>query len=54
MCMNNAVKNDYFGFSKIKWLHLTGKVVVVVSLIITLSTKGGQIYKIFMSNFLTI
>jgi len=55
MCMNNAVKNDFFGFPKIKWLHLTGKVVVVVvSLIITLSTKGGQIYKIFMSNFLTI
>ena len=24
--MNNTVKNDFFGFPKVKWLHLTGEV----------------------------
>jgi len=24
--MNNTVENDFFGFSKVKWLHLTGEV----------------------------
>jgi len=24
--MNNTVKNAFFGFPKVKWLHLTGKV----------------------------
>jgi len=24
--MNNGVENDCFGFSKVKWLHLTGEV----------------------------
>jgi len=23
--MNNTVKNDFFGFPKVKWLHLTGE-----------------------------
>jgi len=23
--VNNTVENDFFGFSKAKWLHLTGK-----------------------------
>ena len=22
--MNNTVENDFFGFPKVKWLHLTG------------------------------
>jgi len=26
MCMNNTVENDFFGFSKVKWLHLTCKI----------------------------
>jgi len=26
--MNNTVENDFFGFLKVKWLHLTGKVYV--------------------------
>jgi len=38
--MNNTVKNDFFVFPKVKWLHLTGDV--------------GQICKIFMSNLPTI
>jgi len=24
--MNNTVENDYFGFPKVKWLHLTCEV----------------------------
>ena len=24
--MNNNVENDFFGFPKVKWLHLTGEV----------------------------
>jgi len=24
--MNNTAENDFFGFSKVKWLHLTGEV----------------------------
>jgi len=24
--MNNTVENDFFGFPKVKWLHLTGEV----------------------------
>ena len=24
--MNNAVENDFFWISKVKWLHLTGEV----------------------------
>jgi len=24
--MNNNVENDFFGFLKVKWLHLTGEV----------------------------
>ena len=24
--MNNAVENDFFGFPKVKWLHLAGEV----------------------------
>jgi len=24
--MNNSVENDFFGFPKVKWLHLTGEV----------------------------
>ena len=24
--MNNTVENDFFGFPKVKWLHLTGAV----------------------------
>jgi len=24
--MKNTVENDYFGFPKVKWLHLTGEV----------------------------
>jgi len=24
--MNNTTENDFFGFLKVKWLHLTGKV----------------------------
>ena len=24
--MNNTVENDFFGFFKVKWLHLTGEV----------------------------
>ena len=24
--MNNTVKNDFFGFPKVKWLQYTGKV----------------------------
>ena len=24
--MNNADENDFFGFLKVKWLHLTGEV----------------------------
>jgi len=24
--MNNNAENDFFGFSKVKWLHLTGVV----------------------------
>ena len=23
--MNNTVKDDFFGFSKVKWLHVTGE-----------------------------
>ena len=23
--MNNTVENDFFGFPKVKWLHLTGE-----------------------------
>jgi len=23
--MNNTVENDFFGFHKLKWLHLTGE-----------------------------
>jgi len=23
--MNNAVINDFFGFPKVKWLHMTGE-----------------------------
>jgi len=26
VCMNNTVENDFFGFSKVKYLHLTGEV----------------------------
>ena len=24
--MNNTAENDFFGFPKVKWLHLTGEV----------------------------
>ena len=24
--MNNTVENDFFGFSKVKWLHVTDEV----------------------------
>ena len=24
--MNNTVENDFFGFPKVKWLHLAGEV----------------------------
>jgi len=23
VCMNNTVENDFFGFPKVKWLHMT-------------------------------
>ena len=25
MCSNNTVENDFVGFPKVKWLHLTGE-----------------------------
>ena len=29
--MNNTVENDFFGFPKVQWLHLTGEVDVCVT-----------------------
>jgi len=26
VCMNNTVENDFFGFPKVQWLHLTDEV----------------------------
>jgi len=26
VCMNNTVEKDFFGFPKVKWLHLIGEV----------------------------
>jgi len=35
--MNNTVENDFFGFSKVKWLHLTDEVDKCLTLLVKFS-----------------
>jgi len=44
--MNNTVENKFFGFPKVKWLHLTGEVDKPVTFNVNLIFSGFNMSKI--------